>query len=83
MVPNKRHVAQLEEILADFVEKCPQVNLASKGAQQELAMKIAVEWGSWRGAARKRTEDLIAAYQRELESKLQQIEDGDEVYVTR
>lgn len=83
MIPNERHVKQLEAILADFVEKCPQVNLAAKGAQQELAKKIAVEWGSWRGAMRKRTEDLITSYERELEAKLQQMEDGDEVHVTR
>ena len=83
MTPNTRHVKQLEEVLADFVEKCPQVNLAAAAARHELAVKIATEWGSWRGAVRNRTERLIAAYESELERKLEQIEAGDEIHVER
>ncbi len=84
MVSNSVHMEKLMDILAEFSERNPQVNLAAPDTQRELAIKIAKDWGSWRGNIRKRTESLIDSYEAELEKALEKFKDeGDEVHVTR
>jgi hypothetical protein len=80
MKANKQHVEALQEILADFAGKNPQTNLSATDTQRELAEKIAVEWGSWRGSIRDRTEAMINAYASELEKVL---EKHEEIHVER
>jgi len=82
MKANKRHVKHLQEILADFAGKNPQTNLSAADTQLALAEKIAVEWGSWRGSIRERTESMISSYASELEKVLDKHE-GDEIHVER